>query len=91
MPHKTLMEIWNREAQAAMAAVEAGAAKGLWKVSAQGVVLAVIEVPDGDVLDQVVASLPIMQEMGPSVRIEPWPIREYAHFADDLQKAVTGS
>lgn len=85
-----LNEIWAREAGAALEAMEAGVLKGLWKVAGQRVVLGVIELPDGDALDQAIAGLPIMQEMGASVMWEVLPIRPYENYAADLRKAVSG-
>ena len=91
MPARTLYEIWDREAQAALKAMEAGVIKGLWKVAGQRVVIGILDLPDGDAIDQAIASLPIMQEMGPSVSWEVLPVRPYENFAADLRKAVCGS
>ena len=81
---------WHEEAQTALKLIAAGPVKGLWKVAGQRVVLAVVDLPDNDALDQALASLPIMESMGGSIKAEVWPIRPYENFAADLQKAVGG-
>lgn len=79
-----LTKYWKEEAAAALGAVEAGAIKGLWKVAGQRVVLAILDVPDHDTLDQIVNGLPFMQTMGSGMEWEFLPIREYADFAAEL-------
>jgi muconolactone delta-isomerase len=79
---------WNEEAQAAAQATAAGVIKGLWKVSGQRVVLAVLDVPDNDVLDQALMGLPIFRSMGSAMKAEVLPIRPYESFAKDLAQAV---
>jgi len=88
--NEDLVGIWQREAAAALGAVEAGAVKNLWKVSGQRVVLAVIEVPSHEDLDRALAGLPIVREMGPGVKTEALPIYDYATFAGDLDSGVHG-
>jgi muconolactone delta-isomerase len=85
-----LVEIWKREAEAALGAVEAGAVKHLWKVSGQRVVLGVIDLPSAEDLDRALASLPIIREMGAGVKTEALPIYDYATFADDLKAGAHG-
>ena len=60
-----LVAIWQREAAAALGAIEAGAIKHLWKVAGQRVVLAVVEFPSAEDLDRALAGLPIIRELGP--------------------------
>uniref|UniRef100_A0A7C2WRF3 MIase like protein n=1 Tax=Thermorudis sp. TaxID=1969470 RepID=A0A7C2WRF3_9BACT len=91
MPGRTLYEIWDREARASLEAMEAGAIKGLWKVAGQRVVVGILDPPGGDAIDQAITSLPIMQEMGPSVSWEVLQVRPYEHFAAGLRKAVSSS
>ncbi|MBI2936242.1 MAG: MIase like protein [Chloroflexi bacterium] len=86
-----LRRYWDQEAQTALKLRNPGPVKGLWKVSGQRVVLAVLDLPDNDVLDQALASLPIMESMGGSVKVEALPIRPYENFAADLRKAVGGT
>ena len=85
-----LVATWQREAQAALGAMEAGAVKHLWKVSGQRVVLGVIDLPSAEDLDHALAGLPIIREMGAGVRTEAWPIYDYATFAADLDSGVHG-
>ncbi|MBI2171042.1 MAG: MIase like protein [Chloroflexi bacterium] len=88
MSAEQLRRHWDQEAQAALKLRDPGPLKGLWKVSGQRVVLAVLDLPNNDVLDQALAGLPIMQSMGGSVKVETLPIRPYENFAADLRKAV---
>ena len=91
MSQKELMQIWHREAQAALEAVKGGAIKGLWKVAGQRTVLAVVDLPDAHTLDVVLASLPIVQDMGGSVDTEALPIYPYEEFATDLAQGAAGA
>src|SRR3954465_15431141 len=86
-----LVEIWKREAEAALGAVEAGAVKHLWKVSGQRVVLGVIDLPSAEDLDRALAGLPIIREMGPGMKTEAFPIYDYRTFAADLNEGAYGS
>jgi muconolactone delta-isomerase len=85
-----LIEIWKREATAALGAVEAGAVKHLWKVAGQRVVLAIVEFGSAEELDGALAGLPIVRELGSGVRTEALPIYDYAAFADALTEGVHG-
>ena len=88
--NKDLVETWQREAAAALGAIEAGAVKHLWKVSGQRVVLGVIDLPSAEDLDRALAGLPIIREMGAGVKTEALPIYDYATFAGDLNEGVHG-
>ncbi len=90
MSSRELVEIWDREADAALGAMEAGAVKHLWKVSGQRVVLGVLDMPDAETVDRALAGLPIITEMGGSVDTEVLPIYDYATFAADLKEALQG-
>jgi len=68
--------------------VEAGVVKGIWKVSGQRTVFALAEFESHRQVDQVLASLPIVQEMGGSVDTEAMAVYEYAEYADDLRQAA---
>ena len=85
-----LVAIWQREAAAAIGAMEAGAVKHLWKVAGQRVVLAVIELPSAEDLDRALGGLPIIRELGPGVSTEALPIYDYTTFAGDLNAGVHG-
>ena len=90
MSAKELVTIWNEEAKAALGAVEAGVVKGIWKVSGQRTVFALAGFESHSQLDQVLASLPIIQEMGGSVDTEAMAVYDYAEFAEDLKAAAEG-
>jgi muconolactone delta-isomerase len=90
MSTRELIEIWDREADTALGAMEAGAIKHAWKVSGQRVVLAVCDFPDTETLDRALAGLPIVQELGGSAKTEALPIYDYRTFAADLKEAVAG-
>ena len=62
----------------------------LWKVSGQRVVLGVCDFPDAETLDRALSGLPIIKEMGATVKTEALPIYEYTTFAADLKQAVAG-
>jgi muconolactone delta-isomerase len=90
MSNRELTEIWDREADAALGAMEAGAVVHLWKVSGQRVVLAICDFPDAESLDRALWGLPIIQEMGGSIRTEALPIYDYRTFAADLKESLGG-
>ncbi len=64
MSQDELWEAWEEEANAALAAKEAGKVVGLYKVSGQRRVLAVLDVEDHDELDQIwMAGLPMARHL----------------------------
>ncbi len=91
LPNADLVAIWQREAAAAMGAMEAGAVKHLWKVAGQRVVLAIIDLPSAEDLDRALGGLPIVREMGGGVTTTALPVYDYATFAADLGQGVHGS
>ena len=90
MSNDELLEIWDREADAALAAVDAGAVKHLWKVAGQRVVVGVLDLPDAETVDRALAGLPIVKEMGTGVKTEVLPIYDYRTFAGDIKEALSG-
>ncbi len=70
--------------------MDAGAVTHLWKVSGQRVVLGILDMPDAETVDRALAGLPIVQEMGGSVKTEVLPIYDYRTYAGDLKQAVQG-
>jgi muconolactone delta-isomerase len=90
MSNRELIEMWDREADAALGAVDAGAVKHLWKVAGQRVVIGILDMPDAETVDRALAGLPIIREMGTGVKTEVLPIYDYATFAADLKAAVGG-
>jgi muconolactone delta-isomerase len=91
MAAEEFLRHWWEEAQGVAPARDAGILKGLWKVAGQRVVLAVVDLPDHDALDQLLMGLPIVRSMGSGVKAEVLPIRPYEAFMEDLQKAVEES
>ena len=88
MSQQELWETWDREAKAALAAMEAGAVKGLWKVGGQRVVFALCDFPDPEALDRALSGLPIIVELGGAVKTEALPVYDYQLFADFLGEQV---
>lgn len=86
MTQKDLFRIWAKEADAALAAKEAGAVVDLWKCVGSRRVIAIVNVDGPDTLDQILLDLPIMQEHGQHVHIEVTPLRRYEDFAADVKK-----
>ena len=79
-----LWEEWEKEAEAALEAVEAGKIVAIYKVSGQRRVLAVLNVESTDELDQIImAGLPIAHNLEIA---EILPVREYAAFAEDVRQ-----
>lgn len=77
-------DTWEREADAALAAIEGGVIKNLYKVAGQRRVLGVVEVESHDQLDQIVmGALPMSHHL---TLEEVLPVREYAAFAEDVRK-----
>jgi len=88
MPLKQFYEIWSREAEAALAGLNAGKVKALYKVSGRRTVLAILDAADHDELDRLLAGSPIMRELGGSVAVEILAIRPYENFAEDMKRAL---
>jgi muconolactone delta-isomerase len=86
MSDQRLWEIWRREAEAVLKALDKGVVKGLWKVVGRRQVLGLFDLPDHTSLDRALADLPLMQEMGGSVSVEVVPVRPYAEFAADMPR-----
>jgi muconolactone delta-isomerase len=79
-----LWDEWEKEAEAALEAMEAGKIVTAYKVSGQRRVLAVLNVESTDELDQIImAGLPIAHNLEIA---EILPVREYAAFAEDVRQ-----
>jgi muconolactone delta-isomerase len=79
-----LWEIWEKEADAATQAVEAGKVVALYKVSGQRRVLGILDVESHDELDQIImAGLPMAHYLEIA---EVLPVREYSAFAEDVRR-----
>lgn len=79
-----LWEAWEEEANAALAAKEAGTVVALYKVCGQRRVLALLDVESHDELDQIwMGALPMARYLELK---EVLPVREYEAFADDVRR-----
>ena len=79
-----LWDEWEKEAEVALEAMEAGKIVTAYKVSGQRRVLAVLDVESTDELDQIImAGLPIAHNLEIA---EILPVREYAAFAEDVRQ-----
>ena len=86
--NKEFYGVWRKEAEAALAAQDAGVIKALYKVPGKHEVIAILEAESADFLDEAVEGLPIWK-MGYShivTAIEWTPLRPYKHWADHLKK-----
>jgi muconolactone delta-isomerase len=85
MSQDELWEAWEEEeANAALAAKEAGKVVALYKVSGQRRVLVILDVEDHDGLDRIwMAGLPMARHLELK---EVLPVREYEAFADDVRR-----
>jgi muconolactone delta-isomerase len=88
MSNKEFYGIWLQEAEAAVAALKAGALKALYKVPGQFAVVAILDVKTADELDQAICNLPIWK-LGYShiVTESQWTaLRPYENWAEDLKQ-----
>ncbi|MEM7469128.1 MAG: muconolactone Delta-isomerase family protein [Pseudomonadota bacterium] len=88
MDDAEFFRIWNEEAIAATAALDAGGIKHLWKAAGRYQVIGVFEFEDGDGMDAALHSLPIWS-MGHHELVQnvQWiPLRSYRNWANDLKK-----
>ncbi|AFZ56607.1 muconolactone Delta-isomerase family protein [Anabaena cylindrica FACHB-243] len=85
MTQQELFTIWNEEADAALQAKQAGIVVDLWKCVGTRRVIAIVDVPTPDTLDQILLDLPIMKKIGQNVQVEVTPLRRYEDFAVDIK------
>jgi muconolactone delta-isomerase len=88
MSDEEFYRIWKAESVAAVAGLDSGGIKHLWKAAGRYQVIAVFDVPDADAMDEALHALPIW-ELGHHeiVQNEQWiPLRPYRHWARHLQK-----
>lgn len=88
MTQQELFSIWSEEADAALQAKEAGIVVDLWKCVGTRRVIAIVDVPIPDTLDQILLDLPIMKKMGQNVQVEVTPLRRYEDFAADVKSRL---
>jgi muconolactone delta-isomerase len=87
-PNKEFYSVWRQEAEAAVAALKAGAIKGIWKVAGKPEVIAIMDMPSADDLDRAMHQLPIWK-LGYShivTDMEIVALRSYESWAEDLKK-----
>ncbi len=79
-----LWDIWEKEADAAISAKEAGKIVALYKVAGQRRVLAILDVDSHDEMDRIMmAGLPMAHYLEWE---EILPIRKYEDFAEDVKR-----
>lgn len=92
LSNQEFFEIWRQESVAAIEAVKAGAIKAIWKTAGEYQVIAVIEVENGDQIDDIVHSLPIWRlgyaHIVPKITFKP--LRPYEHWAQQLETLAKG-
>ncbi len=88
MSQQDLFRIWAEEAKVALGAKEQGAVVDLWKCAGMRRVIAIVDMPTPDALDQVLLDLPIMKLMGQYVDVAVTPLRRYEDFAADVKSRL---
>lgn len=87
MDDKEFYRIWKAESEAAVAGLEAGGIKHLWKAAGAYKVIGVFDFPDGDSMDAAFHALPIWKlghhEMIQNTQLIP--MRAYTAWAEDLK------
>lgn len=90
--NEEFFELWRKESVAALEAVKAGAIKHIWKVAGKYEVIAVMELDNGDQMDEAIHALPIWNlgyaHIVPEIT---WtPLRPYANWAEHLKTLSKG-
>jgi muconolactone delta-isomerase len=85
MNQQQLFAMWSEEADVALQAKQAGIIVDLWKCIGTRRVIAIVDVPTPDTLDQILLDLPIMKKNGQKVQLEITPLRKYEGFAADIK------
>lgn len=88
MSNADFFDVWYQESLAALEAVKGGAMKAIWKVAGEYQVIAVVDVPEGDDIDEIVHSLPIWQLGYAHIvpKISWKPLRSYENWSTQLGK-----
>lgn len=91
MSNEEFFGMWKQEAEAALAAVEAGIIKSIWKVPGKYDVIVVIGVDSVDQIDEIMHSLPIWKHGYDYVIDMEWTLlRPYEHWAKQLDELAGG-
>ncbi len=88
MSNKEFYSVWEKEAEAGVAALQAGAIKALYKVSGKPEVVAILEFNTADDMDHAIHSLPIWK-LGYAHMVTEitWTLlRPIENWAEDLKK-----
>lgn len=88
MSNQEFYGVWEKEAEAAVAALRAGAMQALYKVPGKAEVVGIMDVNTADDMDHAIHSLPIWK-LGYShiVTEVTWtPLRPYENWAEDLKQ-----
>lgn len=88
MSQNDLLSIWKEEAHTALGAKQQGIVIDLWKCVGMRRVIAIVDVPSPDLLDQILLDLPIMKKMGQHVQVEVTSLRRYEDFASDVSDRI---
>ena len=91
MSQQDFLAIWAEEADAALGAKQAGVVVDLWKCVGRRRVIAILDTPSPDTLDQILFDLPIMKKLGQHVQVEVTSLRRYEDFAADVKARLSGS
>ncbi|HLO89286.1 MAG TPA: muconolactone Delta-isomerase family protein [Nostocaceae cyanobacterium] len=84
MTQQELFTIWKEEADVTLSAKKAGVVVDLWKCVGMRRVIAIVDVPNPDTLDQILLDLPIMKKLGQKVQVYVTSLRKYEDFAADV-------
>jgi muconolactone D-isomerase len=88
MPQQDLFTVWAEEADTALGAKKAGIVVDLWKCVGMRRVIAIVDVPSPDTLDQILFDLPIMKKHGQHVQVQVTSLRRYEDFATDVSDRI---
>lgn len=88
MDDKEFFQVWKAESEAAVAGLDAGGIKQLWKAAGVYKIIGVFDFRDANSIDAALHSLPIWamghHEMAQNIQLIP--LRDYRDWAKDLQK-----
>ena len=91
MSNKEFFGMWKQEAEAALAAVEAGVIKSIWKVPGKYDVILIMGVDSVDQMDEIMHSLPIWKLGYDYVIDMEWTLlRPYENWAKQLDELAEG-
>jgi muconolactone delta-isomerase len=90
--NKEFFSVWLAESKAAIAALDAGVIKHIWKAAGKYEVIAVFEFENGDQIDAAVHQLPIwVQGFAHVVEDIEWiPLRPYRNWGKQLEDLAKG-